>query len=113
MLSREKAVQIILSVGPLSPVGNLTSTEVDHCTLRLTWTAPYTLQGVPILHYSIIVNADSDDQFMFSSDRTEYLYVPDALGETYTIIVTATNQAGPGDGSEMMVDIPTTGNNVA
>ena len=40
-------------IGLLSPVGNLTSTEVDHCTLRLTWTAPYTLQGVSINYYTI------------------------------------------------------------
>ena len=91
----------------MSPVGNLTSTEVDHCTLRLTWTAPFTLQGVPINYYTIGVNADSDDQFMFSSDTTEYLYTPNALGETYTIMVTASNQAGQGAGSEE------TGNNVA
>ena len=96
----------------MSPVGNLTSTEVDHCTLRLTWTAPYTLQGVPILNYTIGVNIDTDDPFMFSSDTTEYLYTPDALGETYTIMVTASNQAGQGAGSEITVDIPETGNNV-
>ena len=85
---------------------------VDHCTLRLTWTAPYTLQGVPILNYTIGVNIDTDLPFMFSSDTTEYLYTPDALGETYTIMVTASNQAGQGAGSEIIVDIPETGNNV-
>ena len=42
--------------GPLAGVGNLTSSEVDHCTLRLTWTPPYTLQGVPILNYNTTRN---------------------------------------------------------
>ena len=99
-------------LGLLSPVGNLTSTAMDHCTLRLTWTAPYTLQGVPVLNYTIVVNADTDDPFTFSSKTTEYLYTPNALGVSYTIIVTASNKVGPGAGNGITVDIPTTGNNV-
>ena len=67
-------------------VGNLTSTEVDHCTLHLTWTAPYTLQGVPILNYTITINPDiRSDSDTFSTSTVEYLYRPDALGKSNTI----------------------------
>ena len=104
-------MQIFCLLGVLSAVGNLTSTEVDHCTLRLNWTAPYTLQGVPILNYTITINPDiGSESEAFSSSTVEYLYRPDALGESYTIEVTALNQAGAGAGSDITVNMPNSGN---
>ena len=94
-------------------VGNLTSTEVDitvHYTSGLLPTL-YTLQGVPILNYTITINPDiGSESETFSSSTVEYLYRPDALGESYTIEVTALNQAGAGAGSDITVNTPTSGN---
>ena len=84
---------------------------MDHCTLHLIWTAPYTLQGVPILNYTITINPDiGSESETFSSSTVEYLYRPDALGESYTIEVTALNQAGAVAGSGITVNTPTSGN---
>ena len=94
-------------IGVLSPVGNLTSTEVDHCTLRLTWTAPYTLQGVPINYYTINITRHSDGAVLRtdSTNTTEYLYSVSSQGETLEIEVTAVNDAGTGNNSSITVSL--------
>ena len=79
-------------------VGNLTSSEVDHCTLHFTWTAPYTLQGVPINYYTINITRHSDGAVLRSdtTNTTEYLYTVSSLGETLEVMVAAVNGAGTG-----------------
>ena len=80
--------QFIHCIGLLPPVN---STEVDHCTLRLTWTAPYTLQGVPINYYTINITRHSDGAVLRTdtTNTTEYLYSVSSLGETLEIEVAA------------------------
>ena len=91
--------------GPLSGVGNLTSSEVDHCTLHFTWTAPYTLQGVPINYYTINITRHSDGAVLRSdtTNTTEYLYTVSSLGETLEVVVAAVNGAGRGNVSNSVV----------
>ena len=91
--------------GLLSVVGNLTSTEVDHCTLHFTWTAPYTLQGVPINYYTINITRHSDGAVMRSdtTNTTEYLYSVSSLGETLEVVVAAVNGAGTGNATSIMI----------
>ena len=86
-------------IGPLSGVGNLTSSEVDHCTLHFTWTAPYTLQGVSVDNYTITITRHSDEAVLRSdtTNTTEYLYTVSSLGETLDVEVVAVIVAGPGD----------------
>ena len=95
-------------IGLLSPVGNLTSTEVDHCTLRLTWTAPYTLQGVPINYYTINITRHIDGAVLRTdtTNTTEYLYSVSSLGETLEIAVTAVNDVGTGNAASTMTQTP-------
>ena len=88
-------------------MGDLSSTEVDHCTLHFTWTAPYTLQGVPILNYTITVKGTVEEQYM--SSNTEFLYSPSDLSEVFEIVVAAVNAVGLGVESDIMVDPPSTG----
>ena len=78
---------------------------MDHCTLQLTWTPPYTLQGVPILNYSITISGMT----VYTSNSTEYLYTPSALGVTDKIVVAAINQLGPGSGVHMSLNISSSG----
>ena len=91
-------------IGLLSNVGNLTSTDVDHCTLRLTWTAPYTLQGVPINYYTINITRHSDGAVLRTdtTNTTEYLYSVSSLGETLEIEVATVNGAGTGNATVIM-----------
>ena len=106
-------VQFTQCIGLLSPVGSLTSTEVDHCTLRLTWTAPYTLQGVPINYYTINITRHSDGAVLRTdtTNTTEYLYSVSSLGETLEIVVTATNGAGTGNDTSIMIQTPSSSKN--
>ena len=97
----------ILYTGLLSAVGNLTSTEVDHCTLHFTWTAPYTLQGVPIKYYIINITRHSDGAVLRSdtTNTTEYLYSVSSLGETLEVVVAAVNDVGTGNVSNITVSV--------
>ena len=85
--------------GLLSGVVDLTSSEVDHCALHFTWTAPYTLQGVPINYYTINITRHSDGAVLRSdtTNTTEYLYTVSSLGETLKVVVAAVNGAGTGN----------------
>ena len=82
---------------------------MDHCTLRLTWTPPYTLQGVPILNYSITINPSVGGMRADTSNSTEYLYTPGALGVTDEIVVAAINEVGPGAGAHISVNVSSSG----
>ena len=94
-------------LGLLSGVGNLTSSEVDHCTLHFTWTAPYTLQGVPINYYTINITRHSDGAVLRSdtTNTTEYLYTVSSLGETLEVVVVAVNGAGTGNVSKITLQV--------
>ena len=94
--------------GLLSGVGDLTSSEVDHCTLHFTWTAPYTLQGVPINYYTINITRHSDGAVLRSdtTNTTEYLYTVSSLGETLEVVVAAVNGAGTGNVSFIITQTP-------
>ena len=101
--------------GLLSAVGNLTSTEVDHCTLHFTWTAPYTLQGVPINYYTINITRHSDGAVLRSdtTNTTEYLYSVSSLGETLEVVVAAINGAGTGNATSIMTQSPSSSELIA
>ena len=92
----------------MSGVGNLTSSEVEHCTLHLNWTAPYTLQGVPIDNYTINITRHSDGAVLRSdtTNTTEYLYTVSSLGETLEVVVAAVNGAGTGNMSSTTTQTP-------
>ena len=101
-------MHVCVYTGLLSPVDDLTSTEVDHCTLHFTWTAPYTLQGVPINYYTINITRHSDGAVLRSdtTNTTEYLYSVSSLGETLEVVVAAVNDVGTGTESNITVSIP-------
>ena len=95
----------LLHTGPPSGVGDLTSSEVDHCTLHFTWTAPYTLQGVPINYYTINITRHSDGAVLRSdtTNTNEYLYTVSSLGETLEVVVVAAlNDAVAGNASSII-----------
>ena len=94
--------------GPLAAVGNLTSSEVGNCTLHFTWTAPYTLQGVPINYYTINITRHSDGAVLRfdTTNITEYLYTVSSQGETLEVVVAAVNDAGTGNVSSILTHTP-------
>ena len=92
---------MIMHVGLLSSVRNLSSTEVGHCTLHFIWTAPYTLQGVPINYYNITITGHSDGAVLgsYTTNSTEFLYSVSRLEETLEVVVAAVNDVGTGNSS--------------
>ena len=68
----------------------------ESCTLSLSWTAPYTLQGVPINYYTIKITRHSDGAVLRSdtTNTTEYLSSVSSLGETLEVVVAAVNDVG-------------------
>ena len=91
-------------------MGHLNSTEVDHCTLHFTWTAPYTLQGVPINYYNITITRHSDGAVLgsYTTNTTEFLYSVSRLGETLEVVVAPVNDVGTGNSSSILALSPTT-----
>ena len=98
-------------IGLLSAVWNLNSTEVDHCTLHFTWTAPYTLQGVPINYYNITITRHSDGAVLgsYTTSTTEFLYNLSRLEETLEVVVAAVNDVGTGNSSVITAQPPSSG----
>ena len=96
-------------LGSLSAVGNLMNNQSsESCSLSFSWTAPYTLQGVPINYYTINITRHSDGAVLRSdtTNTTEYLYSVSSLGETLEVVVAAVNGAGNGDESSITVPLP-------
>ena len=102
---------IYFHIGLLSPVGDLNSSEVDDCSLHFTWTAPYTLQGVPINYYNITITRHSDGAVLgsYTTNTTEFLYSVSRLGETLEVVVAAVNDVGTGNSSVITVQSPSSG----
>ena len=80
--------------------------------LKCTWTAPDTLQGVPILKYIFNITKHSDGAVLVSNTTTttEFVYTVTKLGETLELVVAAENEVGPCNGSSKIVTSPTSGN---
>ena len=79
---------------------------MDSCTLRFTWIAPSSLEGVSI---NYIINIKDTNGAVLRTDTTnttEYLYSVSSLGETLEIEVTAVNGAGAGNATIIMTQTP-------
>ena len=98
----------MLLLGLLSAVDELNSTVLNQCTLHFTWTAPYTLQGVPINYYTINITRHSGGAVLRSdtTNTTKYTYYPNILGEMLEISVAAANDAGTGEVSQIVAMSP-------
>ena len=79
--------------GPLEAVTNLTVThEMNHIhEIHLSWNAPYSLPGVPIL-YRVIISGGNIEETV-SVENATYLCYP-SPGHDFTVTVEAVNTAG-------------------
>ena len=79
-------------IGLLASVGNLNFTYINGSGVLLSWTAPYTLDNVPIIRYHI------SDGRIFNTTNLSYILPspnPDVCDIT-TVTVSAFNGAGRG-----------------
>ena len=82
----------LIYIGLLATVSDLTATYINGSSVLLSWTAPYTLDNVPITGYSI---DDNSGRILNTSDLS--LLLSDLCDMTnVTLTVSAVNDAGVG-----------------
>ena len=86
----------------LESVSNLTVDSINSTTVLISWSPPFTLEGVPILSYNVtITNTTSgENETMSVEGDTTMLYYsidhPDP-DNNFTVTVVPINEAGPGE----------------
>ena len=94
----------ILSTGLVS---NLTVVSINSTTVLISWSPPFTLEGVPILGYNVtIINTTSgENETMSVEGDTTMLYYsidhPDP-DNNFTVTVVPINGAGPGESTDIV-----------
>ena len=84
---------LLIYIGLLASVGNLTATYINESSVNLSWTAPYTLDNVPITEYYI---NDYSGRILNTTDLSYILSSPDPACDITTVTVSAVNGAGVG-----------------
>ena len=79
------------SLGLLASVGDLTVAYINDSSVNLSWTAPYTLDNVPITGYSI-----NDSGRILNTTELSYILSPVCDMANVTLTVSAANDAGIG-----------------
>ena len=88
--------------GLLEPVGNLNVTLINSTTVLISWSPPFTLEGVPILGYTVTITSTTsgENETMSVEGDTTMLYYsidhPDP-DNNFTVTVVPINGAGPGE----------------
>ena len=94
--------------GLLESVSNLTVTPVNSTTVLISWSPPFTLDGVPILGYNVtITNTTSGENETMSveGDTTILYYSIDHLKSIFTITVVPINVVGEGDDASIQSEL--------
>lgn len=91
-----------MHVGLLEPASNLTMATFNSSTVLISWSAPFTLQGVPILEYSVtIINSacsDRNNTILAAGNTTMVYYAIDPyVNNNITVTVFPINMAGKGE----------------
>ena len=86
---------IYSSLGSLASVGDLTVAYINESSVLLTWTAPYTLDNVPITGYYI---NDNSDRILNTTDLSYILSSPDPINPEVCDMTAATVSAVNGAG---------------
>ena len=96
-----------ICIGLLESVSNLTVVSINSTTVLISWSPPFTLEGVPILGYNAtIANTTSgENETMSVEGDTTMLYYsidhPDP-DNNFTVTVVPINGAGPGQASSFV-----------
>ena len=89
----------LLFSGLLNVVNDL---NYDRTNQQLSWTPPFTLSGVPISHYRISINSDSNNNNspVFITNSTT-LYLNGTPCQNYSAIIRAVNAVGEGQAASL------------
>ena len=95
------------ATGLLESVSDLTVVSINSTTVLISWSPPFTLEGVPILGYNVtITNTTSgENETMSVEGDTTMLYYsidhPDP-DNNFTVTVVPINVVGPGEPAEIV-----------
>ena len=86
------------SIGRLDPVSNLTVTLNNSTTLLISWSPPFTLEGVPILSYNVIItnSSNNNETFSVAGSATMWYHLIDISANIYVVSVVPVNFRGAG-----------------
>ena len=92
---------INLHVGLLESVSNLTVVSINSTTVLISWSPPFTLEGVPILGYNVTITNTTSGEELETANTTMLNYTfsidhPDP-DSNFTVTVVPINGAGPGE----------------
>ena len=101
----------ILHVGLLAVIGNIHNMIINSTSLNVTWSAPYTLDGVDILGYNITITNTSNGNILhtYFTQDTQYV-ISNNDGDPcteLTLTVSGYNGAGDGDTTSFNISFPT------
>ena len=85
-------------------MSNFSHAFINSTSLNITWSAPYTLEGVDILGYNISIINTSNDNSYFTQD-TQYI-ISDIYGDPCTkvaLAISGYNEAGDGATTSTML----------
>lgn len=95
-----------IDLGRLDAVADLTAEFVNSTMLYISWNAPYTLKGVPILFYHVKINP-----FLNTTAENTTLYIPFEQSQVEIIIaitVVPVNRVGEGKATSILTNLATT-----
>ena len=89
------------SLGPLESVDELTVVSINSTTVLISWSPPFTLEGVPILGCNVTITNTTSGEKLETAITTMLNYTfsidhPDP-DNNFTVTVVPINGAGPGE----------------
>ena len=92
-------------LGRLKPVGNLNATTINSTTVLISWSPPFTLEGIPIMGYNVTIftSFSGENETMSVEGDTNMLYYsiedhPDPVSKfTITVHIVSVNVLGAGE----------------
>ena len=90
---------LLLCVGLLEAPTDVTIEGISRESVNLSWSPPFTLDGVPILHYSVYITSNG---FSEQNDTTETSIILKRPYASITYQITAWNRVGEGNASKTL-----------
>ena len=103
-------VHVYAYAGLLESVSNLTVTSINSTTVLISWSPPFTLEGVPILGYNVTITSTTsgENEIMLVEDTTLLYSIdhPNLENSNFTVTVVPNNEVGAGDSRTVTIKIP-------
>ena len=95
---------LVLSVGYLAPPTEVRVEQVSVDTVNVSWSPPFTLEGVPILNYTVYITSSTGSSETVNTTQTEISLQRPCADTTYQ--VSGWNEVGEGNTSSPVTHSP-------